>query len=190
LIVPRLFLLSFHLASGIASQLIWGMMMQTLLEMYLALRRYGRWADVAQHFLRAERELLSALTIIVRTLKDAAAPHAKEDPFASLLFEVFHFIERGMMALTPQASEVKDSELLRTTQRRALLAIRDVLLDERASVTPDALQTRHRSEVIDAILLVIDRELARLEDLADEPLAAQSNDDEKSEVESAAISAH
>ncbi len=140
--------------------------MQTLLDMYFALKRYGRLGDVAQHFLRAERELLSGMAIVMRTLKDAAAPHAKEDPVASIMFEVFSFFERGASALMPQQSQVSNSELVRGTQRRALLAIRDVLLDERAAITPDAMQSRHRSEVIDAILLVLDRELERLDEVA------------------------
>ena len=137
--------------------------MQRLLDMYFSLRRYGRFGDVAQHFVRAERELLSGLSIIMRTLKDAVAPHAKEDALASLMFEVFHFFERLATNLLPTAAPLADSELVRSTQRRALLAIRDLLLDERASVTPDATATRHRSEVIDAILLVIDRELERID---------------------------
>jgi len=65
--------------------------------------------------------------------------------------------------LIPAAGSVADSELVRNTQRRALLSIRNLLLEERAAVTPDALQTRHRSEVVDAILLVLDQELERLE---------------------------
>jgi hypothetical protein len=131
--------------------------------MYFSLRRYGRWGDVAQHFVRAERELLSGMSVVMRTLKDAAAPHAKEDALASLMFEVFHFFERLATNLLPVTAPLTDSELVRSTQRRALLAIRDVLLDERAAVTPDAMQTRHRSEVIDTILRVIDRELERLD---------------------------
>src|SRR5690606_23654473 len=112
--------------------------------------------DVAQHFLRAERELLGGMTIVLRTIKDAAAPHAKEDALASLMFEVFHFCERLATSLMPQSTPSSDSELLRSTQRRALLAIRDVLLDERASVTPDAATSQQRCEVIDTILRVID----------------------------------
>jgi hypothetical protein len=155
--------------------------------MYFSLRRYGRWGDVAQHFLRAERELLSGMSITMRTLKDAAAPHAKEDALASLMFEVFHFFERIATNLLPETSPLTDSEPVRSTQRRALLAIRDVLLDERAAVTPDAMATRHRSEVIDTILLVIDRELERLDGFVESVVEAL---DRQAAVQEPAPAAH
>jgi hypothetical protein len=137
-------------------------MVKTLIEMWFSLKKYGRWHDVAQHLLRAEHELLSAFVVVFRSLKDAAAPYAKDDPLASLLMEVFTFFERAMTVLQPTAREVNNPEAVKETQRRALLAIRDVLLDERAAVVPDALETKQRSSVIDAILSVIDRELVHL----------------------------
>lgn len=137
-------------------------MVKTMLEMWFSLRKYGRWSDVAHHLLRAEHELLSALIVVFRSLKDAAATYAKDDPLASLLCEVFQFFERTMTVLLPSAREMNNPETVRETQRRALLAIRDVLLDERAAVVPDAVETKQRTGVIDAILSVIDRELVRL----------------------------
>lgn len=166
-------------------------MMQTLVGMWFALRKYGRFADVAQHLLRAERELLQAMVLVVRSLKDAAAPYAKEDPFASLAFEVFQFFERAMTVMLPTAQSQTSTEALRETQRRALLAIRDVLLDERGAVLPDAQQSKQRVDVIDAILAVIDRELAALEPEDEGPTSFIGPDpdatDEDSGDEAAAV---
>lgn len=146
-------------------------MVKTVIEMWFSLKKYGRWGDVAKHLLRAEHEILSASIVVFRSLKDAAAPYAKDDPLASLLCEVFQFFERTMIVLQPSARELANPETLKETQRRALLAIRDVLLDERSAVVPDAKETKHRTHVIDAILAVIDRELTRLqggEELSDD----------------------
>jgi hypothetical protein len=155
-------------------------MVKTLIEMWFSLRKYGRLKDVMQHILRAEHELLSATVVVFSSLKDAAAPYAKDDPLASLLCEVFQFMERTMTVLLPHAKDAANPESVRETQRRALLAIREVLLDERAAVVPDAIETKHRTQVIDAILSVIDRELLLLGDEADDEEAVL--DDEETQA--------
>jgi len=78
---------------------------------------------------------------------------------------VFAFFERMTRMLLPVARPLDDQGAFVETQRRALLAIREVLLEERATVTPDHAQSHQRSSVIDAILAVLDRELGHLSPL-------------------------
>jgi len=38
--------------------------MQVLVQMWFSMRKYARWTEVAQHLLRAEREILMAFTVL------------------------------------------------------------------------------------------------------------------------------
>ncbi len=126
-------------------------------------KRYDRWHDVAGHLIGAQRELLAAMAELMGAMAEAAAPFAKEDPLASLLHEVFRFFERGARVLMPVAPSASHKETIRQTQRHAMLAIRAVLLEERAQITPHADVANFRAEVIDSILRVLDGELERLD---------------------------
>lgn len=152
------------------------------LDMFWQLRKYGRWSEVLSHLLTAEREVMLASSVLMRTLREASAPYAKDDPFASLLHDAFKFGEGALQKLTPRADSrsTTDMSAARESQRRAMLAIRDVLLEERTAITPSADVSAFRSEVIDSILRVLDAELVRIElsdadygsdDLANDDLA-------------------
>ena len=153
--------------------------MTALVGMWGMFKKYDRWSDVAAHVLSAQREILSALLVLMGGLREAAAPFAKEDPLASVLHEVFRFFERAIRMVMPFAPEGRDRAAMQATQRRAMLAIRGVLLDERAAITPHPEAARFRTEVIDSILRVLDLELARIghdEDFHDVDNAALDED--------------
>ncbi len=137
--------------------------MAHLLQMWWSLKKYGRWTEIAVQLMKAERAVLEALTLVIHSLREAAAPYTKDDPFAAVLHEIFRFLENLATALLPQSEDkgASETEAVRETQRRALLAIRDVLLEERTSVTLDPGRGEFRSQVIDSILNVIDLELDR-----------------------------
>lgn len=155
-----------------------------ILDMWFQLRRYGRWSEVLQHLLTAEREVMLASSVLVRTLREAAAPYAKDDPFASLMHDALKFADGVLAKLTPAPMTQSSHEFdrVREAQRRAMLAIRDVLLEERAAVTPNQELSAFRSEVIDSILRVLDGELARI-DLSDEDLEHDDFDNEETDDE-------
>lgn len=150
------------------------------LDMFWQLRKYGRWSEVLSHLLTAEREVMLASSVLMRTLREASAPYAKDDPFASLLHDAFKFGEGALQKLTPRADvrSTSDMSAVRESQRRAMLAIRDVLLEERTAITPSADVSAFRSEVIDSILRVLDAELVRI-DLSDADYGVDDLEDDE-----------
>jgi|GEM_PF-5939894 len=143
-----------------------------LFQLWLQLKNSGYGSQIIKHLLRAEDELLAALSLSLESIYNVALPYAKTDPMAALFCEIFKFgrhylapfVKSDPISQDPLTKEQEALQLqLKHEKKHFLMTLRNLLLEQRNVVITDPKIEEDRHQLIAQILSHIEKAIQSLE---------------------------